>query len=145
MNVPGSLPIYATSKDTTVEDDACSALPDSTPNLGKYVVLIKRGGCSFGDKADNAIAHGAKYILYYNNEVDPSYLQITDFVTAMISQADGEYVCVWPSFRRTMIPDHPRMQLVGQFAKKANLKLTFPQDQPPSLIASPLGGLIVST
>lgn len=110
VNVPGSLPIFATSTDTTVEDDACSALPDSTPNLSKYVVLIKRGGCSFGDKADNVIAHGAKYILYYNNEVDPAYLSITDFVTAMISQADGEYVCVWPSFsRRTIIPDGPNM------------------------------------
>ncbi|KAG8915767.1 hypothetical protein FRC01_003516 [Tulasnella sp. 417] len=125
VEIPGSLPLYATSKDTTVEDDACSALPDSTPDLSKYVVLIRRGGCSFGTKADNVMARGAKYILYYNNVVDPIYLQITEFVSAMMSQADGEY-------------------LVGQFAKKANIKLSFPKGQSPSLITSPRGGLISS-
>lgn len=125
LDVSGSLPLYAISKDTTVEDDACSALPGSTPDLSKYVVLIRRGGCAFVDKAANAMAHGAKYVLFYNNVVEPIYVETPDFVSAVISKDDGEY-------------------LVGQFVKKANLKLTFPQNQPPSLISSPIGGLISS-
>ncbi len=39
--------IYATSNDTTIVDDACDALPDDTPDLSPYVVVIRRGTCTF--------------------------------------------------------------------------------------------------
>ena len=42
-----TLPIFVTSNDTTVEDDACSPLPDSTPDLSGFLVIIRRGTCSF--------------------------------------------------------------------------------------------------
>lgn len=41
------LPIYATSNDTTVVDDACAALPDDTPDLSPYLVIVRRGTCAF--------------------------------------------------------------------------------------------------
>lgn len=63
LPVPGSHPIYATSTDTSVPDDACNPLPDSTPDLGNYVVLIRRGTCTFLTKLANAAAKGAKYAL----------------------------------------------------------------------------------
>ena len=47
LSVNGALPIYATSKDTTIIDDACDALPDSTPNLSAFLVIIRRGTCTF--------------------------------------------------------------------------------------------------
>jgi hypothetical protein len=39
----GSYPVYFTSNDLLNEDDACPPLPSNTPDLSKYVVLIKIG------------------------------------------------------------------------------------------------------
>ena len=47
LPVPGTLPIFATSTDVTVVDDACNALPDDTPDLSGFVVLVRRGTCTF--------------------------------------------------------------------------------------------------
>jgi hypothetical protein len=47
LPVNGSRPIYATSNDTTIANDACVPLPASTPDLSPYVVIIRRGGCNF--------------------------------------------------------------------------------------------------
>jgi hypothetical protein len=63
LAINGTLPVYATSLDDTVAADACAALPASTPNLAGYVVLIRRGTCSFVTKLANAAAFGAKYFL----------------------------------------------------------------------------------
>lgn len=62
-----SLPLWATSNDTTTESDACDALPADTPDLSGYIVLIRRGTCTFVTKAENAAAYGAKYIMFYAN------------------------------------------------------------------------------
>lgn len=62
-----SLPLWATSNDTTVEADACDALPSDTPDLSGYIVLIRRGTCTFVEKASNAAAYGAQYIMFYGN------------------------------------------------------------------------------
>ncbi|KAG5958769.1 hypothetical protein E4U58_005254, partial [Claviceps cyperi] len=62
-----NLPAWASSLDTTIKNDACAPFPANTPDLSKYIVLIRRGTCTFADKAQNAIDKGAKYILYYNN------------------------------------------------------------------------------
>ena len=45
LNITGSLPIYATSTNTLVEDDACSPLAQDTPDLSKYLVVIRLGTC----------------------------------------------------------------------------------------------------
>lgn len=45
--VNGTLPIFATSTDSTVVDDACNPLPDSTPDLSGFVVIVRRGTCTF--------------------------------------------------------------------------------------------------
>lgn len=42
-----ALPIFATSNDTTVIDDACNPLPPSVPDLSKFLVLVRRGTCTF--------------------------------------------------------------------------------------------------
>ncbi|KID61032.1 subtilisin-like serine protease PR1C, partial [Metarhizium hybridum] len=62
-----SMPLYATSLDTTIANDACTALPDNTPDLSKYIVLVRRGTCLFADKAVNLAAKGAKYMIVYNS------------------------------------------------------------------------------
>jgi hypothetical protein len=47
LNIPGDLPIYATSTDVTKADDACDPLPDDTPDLSEFLVVIHRGTCPF--------------------------------------------------------------------------------------------------
>ncbi len=42
-----TLPIFATSNDTTVVDDACAPLDDSVPDLSGFVVIVRRGTCTF--------------------------------------------------------------------------------------------------
>ncbi|KAG8985409.1 hypothetical protein FRB90_004733, partial [Tulasnella sp. 427] len=130
LAIPGSLPIYAISTDMTVSNDACSALPASTPDLSNYVVLIRRGGCSFVTKAANVKAKGAKYALIYNNIDAPTYTNTPGLAAALISKEDGAYF--------------PLLQLLDQFVKNTGLKVSFPQDQSASLVASPSGGLISS-
>ncbi|CAK5265382.1 unnamed protein product [Mycena citricolor] len=47
LPVTGTRPLYVISNDTTVVDDACNPLPASTPDLSKFVVLVRRGTCNF--------------------------------------------------------------------------------------------------
>ncbi|KAG6026386.1 hypothetical protein E4U41_001278 [Claviceps citrina] len=63
-----SMPLYATSLDQHVADDACKPLPSNTPDLSKYIVLVRRGGCLFDEKTANLVAKGAQYIMFYNDE-----------------------------------------------------------------------------
>ena len=86
LPVTDTLPIWAVTTDTTVEDDACDPLPDSTPDLSKFVVIVRRGTCTFVrhtfiyvvsvqysrprfgcqvQKLDNIAAKGAKVALIY--------------------------------------------------------------------------------
>ncbi|KAM4057334.1 subtilase family protein [Hirsutella rhossiliensis] len=64
-----TLDLWATSLDPAVKDDACSPLPagGNTTDLASKIVLIRRGSCPFTDKATNAAARGARYIMFYNN------------------------------------------------------------------------------
>ena len=47
LPVTATLPIFATSNDTTIADDACNPLPDDTPDLSNFVVIVRRGTCTF--------------------------------------------------------------------------------------------------
>lgn len=47
FNVTGDIPIYLTSNNTSIEDDACKELPADTPDLSKYLVIVRRGTCQF--------------------------------------------------------------------------------------------------
>ncbi|KAG8164309.1 hypothetical protein KVR01_006227 [Diaporthe batatas] len=69
-----SLPLYAVSNSTGVEDDACSPLPDGTPDLSGYVALVRQGYCSDFVKAQNVAAKGARYMLEYSYYEDAESL-----------------------------------------------------------------------
>ncbi|KAF2993337.1 hypothetical protein E8E14_000497 [Neopestalotiopsis sp. 37M] len=62
-----NLPLWTASYNTSDAAGGCDAYPTDTPDLSGYVVLIRRGTCTFVQKATNAAAYGAKYILFYNN------------------------------------------------------------------------------
>lgn len=73
-----TLPLWALTLNTSVADDGCAAFPDSTPDLSSKVVLLRRGTCTFVQKAQNAAAKGAKYILLYNNSPGAIGIGVTD-------------------------------------------------------------------
>ncbi|CAE6450175.1 unnamed protein product [Rhizoctonia solani] len=123
LAIPDGLPIYATSQDPTVVDDACNALPASTPDLTNYVVLIRRGTCTFVQKVTNAAAKGGRYFLIYDNK-DQSLGAIStgEYPGALITQADGLF-------------------LLQQGIPK-NYTIAFPNS--PYTAANPSGGLMSS-
>ncbi len=62
-----SLPLWTLNFDITDPAAGCEPYPEDTPDLSGYVVLIRRGTCTFVEKATNAADHGARYVLFYNN------------------------------------------------------------------------------
>ncbi|PNH73707.1 hypothetical protein VD0001_g3848 [Verticillium dahliae] len=88
------LPLYATSLDAGLFDDACDPLPSDTPDLSNRIVLIRCGTCTYDEKAANAADKGAKYIMFYNNvpgieDVSSAHAQI--LAVAMTTAEEGEY------------------------------------------------------
>ncbi|KAG6153767.1 hypothetical protein E4U37_002653 [Claviceps purpurea] len=89
------MPLYATSLDYHIDDDACKPLPANTTDLSKYIVLVRRGGCLFADKLNNVVAKGAQYVMFYNNEAgaivvspdDPTIVKATGMVSPKIGIA----------------------------------------------------------
>ncbi|KAI0444987.1 peptidase S8/S53 domain-containing protein [Xylaria telfairii] len=61
------LPLWAPSLNITDPAAGCNAFPADTPDLSNKIVLIRRGTCTFVQKATNAANAGAKYVLFYNN------------------------------------------------------------------------------
>lgn len=64
-----SLPLWAVNFNTSDTANGCDPYPDSTPDLSGYIVLVRRGSCTFVQKVENAVAKGAKYVMFYNNAV----------------------------------------------------------------------------
>ncbi|XXG96779.1 hypothetical protein Hte_003070 [Hypoxylon texense] len=90
-----SLPLYTPSFDITEAAQGCEAFAADTPDLSGYIVLIRRGTCTFVQKASNAAAAGAKYVLFYNNVVPGAISPATTGVdgivgTGMVTASQGE-------------------------------------------------------
>lgn len=104
-----SLPLYATSEDIKVADDACDPLPDDTPDLSKYITLIRRGSCSPVDQINHAVAHGAEYVILYNNEAGVADIVASEtniLAVAMVEARQGES---WARKLKAGIPVKLRM------------------------------------
>ena len=89
----GKLPLWTPSSDPVGANVGCTPFLDTTPDLSKSIVIIRRGGCSFGDKLQNAIDKGAKYVMIYNNAPGASSLQLGSFnlsAVGMVEAAVGE-------------------------------------------------------
>jgi hypothetical protein len=92
FKVTTPLEVYATSTDTSVADDACSPLPDSTPDLSNKLVVVRRGTCAFTEKLDNIAAKGGRVFFIYNNGGSFSPIGVGNYTAALISEADGAFV-----------------------------------------------------
>ncbi|KAI0645827.1 subtilisin-like protease [Trametes meyenii] len=125
LPINGTLPIFATSNDTTVVDDACDPLPDDTPDLSPFVVIIRRGTCTFVQKLTNVAAKGAQVALIYDNGSGFSDIEAGNFTATLIQAADGAF-------------------LVNEFASGADVSLSFPQSGASFNFPDSGGGLISS-
>ncbi|KAJ7187896.1 subtilisin-like protease [Mycena filopes] len=124
LPVTGSLPLFATSNDTTVLNDACNdTLPATTPDLSKFVVLVRRGTCAFTDKLANVAAFGAKTVLIYDNGNGFAGIEVGKFQAVLIQAEDGVF-------------------LGQQLASGASISVTFPQTGGGVQMDSPTGGLV---
>lgn len=92
LPIETDFPICALSNDIKADKEACSPLPTSTDNLGECVVIVRDGGCTLAEKAANLMEYGAQYALFYSTGATPRYDNTPGFISAMISQVDGEYV-----------------------------------------------------
>ncbi|PBK73462.1 pyrolysin [Armillaria solidipes] len=120
-----ALPIYAISNDTGVVDDACSALPDSTPDLSSFLVIVRRGTCAFTQKLANIAVKGATVAFIYDNGNGFAGISVGNFAATLIQAADGEF-------------------LVSQFAAGVPVTISFPQSGGSYSYPNPAGGLISS-
>ncbi|KAF9467399.1 pyrolysin [Collybia nuda] len=118
-------PIYATSNDTMAVDDACKPLPSSTPDLSPFVVVVRRGTCTYTQQIENISAKGAKTALIYDNGDGFTFLTVGNYSAAVIQAADGEF-------------------LVSQFVGGVPITLSFPQSGASTEFPNPAGGLISS-
>ncbi|TFK92708.1 subtilisin-like protease [Polyporus arcularius HHB13444] len=125
LPVNGTLPLFATSNDTTVVDDACDPLPDDTPDLSGFVVLVRRGTCTFVQKLTNIAAKGGNVTLIYDNGSGFQDISVDNFTAVLIQAPDGEF-------------------LAQQFAAGAPVAISFPQSGASFQFPDPDGGLISS-
>ncbi|KUI56255.1 Minor extracellular protease vpr [Cytospora mali] len=72
-----TLPLWAVSFNTTDPENACAALPDDTPDLSAFIVLVRRGTCTFQEKLENVVAKGAKYVVVYNNQPTDMVVEVS--------------------------------------------------------------------
>ncbi|KAH7313735.1 subtilase [Stachybotrys elegans] len=87
-------PLWATSLDTNITADACEPLPDDTPNLQDFQVLVREGGCDIRLKAIHLVARGARFFLLYSQTESLEYFDITDLEgidgVGMVTRSVGE-------------------------------------------------------
>ncbi|KAJ6587227.1 pyrolysin [Mycena vulgaris] len=124
LNVTGALPIYATSTNISQTDDACSPLPDSTPDLSQYLVVVHRGTCLFMQKLANIAAKGGTVVAIYNSDTGAfSSISVGGYKAVLIGADEGKF-------------------LVQQFIAGVNITVSFPQSDAEFELPNPAGGLI---
>ena len=85
----GSLPMARTGTTTTV-DDGCAPI---SADLTGQAVLIRRGTCTFHEKAVNAQAAGAAAVVLYNNvagRISPTVAGATTITIPVVAISDTE-------------------------------------------------------
>ncbi|KDE03626.1 hypothetical protein MVLG_05876 [Microbotryum lychnidis-dioicae p1A1 Lamole] len=68
LGVDHPMPLYITSTDLNVDNDACEPLPKSTSSLRNHVVGVRRGTCYSSTELKKLAAKGARYVIVYGAE-----------------------------------------------------------------------------
>ncbi|KAI6883151.1 subtilisin-like protein [Hortaea werneckii] len=154
-----SLPLYAGNYNTSDPADACEPYPDSTPDLSDYIVLIRRGTCTFVQKVTNAADKGARYIMFYNNVAGASAVtadvegiegvgmttadQGVEWVRLLANGSEVVLNIVDPDFADTFATSSTNTRTGGFLSTFTSWGPTYELDIKPQ-ISSP-GGMILST
>jgi len=81
-----TLPLWSPSGNSSADDDACSSLPDSTPDLSDKIILVRMpltsSGCNNDIQATNIAAKGGKYIMFYSRTETSVLLSISKLLDA---------------------------------------------------------------
>lgn len=88
----GTYPMARTGTTTTI-NDACNAVAPAPDSLTGMVVLIRRGTCSFHEKALNAQQAGASAVVLYNNSAgrfSPTVAGIPEITIPVVAISDAE-------------------------------------------------------
>ncbi|SNX87259.1 related to subtilisin-like serine protease [Melanopsichium pennsylvanicum] len=149
-----TLEVYATSSSLTITDDACSPLPDSTPDLSNKVVLVGRGTCLFVTKLANVAAKGAKYVIIYNSQYSLNYIgtDIKGPQAASLTRDEGLYlkqqlnkgVKLALDFSTTALATIPDLATGGLMSAYSTYGPTYENHLNSPTISAP-GGNILST
>lgn len=154
-----NLPLWTASFNTSDPAGGCDAYPADTPDLSGYVVLIRRGTCTFVQKATNAAAFGAKYILFYNNVAGASAVSVavegiiasgmvtadqgTTWVAALEAGSEVELDFGDPDTSPVLLTTSDNVLTGGSLSDYTSWGPTFEADVKPQ-VGSP-GGNILST
>ncbi|KAK0711845.1 peptidase S8/S53 domain-containing protein [Lasiosphaeris hirsuta] len=90
-----SLPLYPIGFDTTDPANGCDPYPASIPDLSGYAVLVRRGTCTFVQKVQNAVAKGAKYVVFYNNAAGTTAVSASVAGVSGVAMVTGEQGAAW--------------------------------------------------
>ncbi|KAF6839147.1 serine endopeptidase [Colletotrichum musicola] len=88
-NITG-LPIIPLQFNTRIAAEACSPLPDTTPDLSNAIVLVRRGGCTQYVKQTNVEKFGARYMLMYNDDYRPFELVANSAYASQMALIDAK-------------------------------------------------------
>ncbi|KAB5523154.1 peptidase S8/S53 domain-containing protein [Coniochaeta sp. 2T2.1] len=155
-----TLPLWAVNFNTADPANGCDPYPASTPDLSGYVVLIRRGTCTFVQKVQNAVNKGAKYVIIYNNaegttKVDAAAVpgvegiatvtaaQGADWISKLSAGSTVTISMTDPATAPVFLVNFPNTLSPGFLSTYTSWGPTYEVDVKPQL-ASP-GGLILST
>ncbi|KAI9602133.1 hypothetical protein KEM48_000160 [Puccinia striiformis f. sp. tritici PST-130] len=146
-------PVYFTSTDLLNEDDCCSPLPSTTPDLSKFIVFIKIGSCFISEKVQHAREKGAKLVfLYMKSRVIVSmHSEVLGATMAGVSLEDAQYIAA--EAKKDPTGFHLVFNTAGRrtFVLQPGLESPFSQFGPnydfksPEPAISGIGGNVVST
>lgn len=126
------LRVFFTSTDSTITNDACSALPDTTPNLANYITVVQRGSCTFDQKMTNVAAKGGKVVLVYNSATASSSVP---YLTP-----DGTGIVAVGSLRR-----EEGLRLLSYYKQNSRgLRMAFTGKDKPTSVEDTISGGIMS-
>ncbi|GAA5924678.1 hypothetical protein JCM10213_000413 [Rhodosporidiobolus nylandii] len=129
-NLTGTYPLYFVSTNSSTTNDACSALPASTPDLSNSVVVVQRGGCDFVVKQRNVAAAGGKILLIYNSAGSLSIPQLNTGATGLDGVASLRY--------------EDGIRLLSDYLVNRKITITFPFGKLVPYIADDVSGGTIS-